>query len=326
MRSPTRRRDASRPSVLPILLGVLSLIAPPATADFPLDECPLAAEEWVFCTSFEEGDFGVWDDYDGNPPPTNALLADPGPWEVAGNHVARLRAPASGGTADLLKVLDSSHGELYVRWYQLYEPGFTFDVAGHGNALAAGDRDLLGSGSGFRPDGTDRFGAGFEHHRTSRRPNIYTYYPGMYQDCFDPDGQCWGDRFPCMLDEGQFYCKEPAHREIPPGPPVLETGRWYCFEMRLDAGTPTPGGAGADGALQFWVDGVSYGPWEGLWFRSTAALEINMLWMKTFFSAAHSGMGILIDNVVVSTAPVGCRSDQVPGDEESWSGLKARFR
>jgi hypothetical protein len=323
MKNPTRRRAAWR--TLALLLPLV-LLATAACADFPLDECPLAEDGWIFCTGFEDGDFSAWDDYDGNPAPTNVLLADPGPWDVAGNHVARLRAPTIGGTADLLKVLASSHGELYVRWYQLFEPGFDFGVPGHGNAIVAGDRDLLGSTSGFRPDGTDSFGAGLEHHRQTGRMNIYTYYPGMYQDCVDPEGQCWGDHFPCMHDEGQNYCTNPDHREVPPGPPIMETGRWYCLELRLDGGTPTPSADGADGALQFWVDGVSYGPWDGLWFRSTPALELNILWLKIYFGGSHSDAGVLLDNVVVSTAPIGCRTDDVPADTQSWSGVKARYR
>ncbi|MCP4573102.1 MAG: hypothetical protein GY838_12165 [bacterium] len=306
---------------------VFLMVAAPMTAlaDFPLDECPLGDENWVFCTAFEDGDFSVWDDYDGNPAPDNVLLEDPGPWNVAGNHVARLRVPAGRGGVDLIKVMPSTYDIMYARWYVQWEPGYDFSVLSHGGGIWAGDRNML-SRSGYRPDGTDRFGAGLEPYASNGRLNTYGYYRGMYQDCVDPEGLCWGDRFPCMLDEGQGYCTEPQHRDDATPPPVLESGRWYCIEMMFDAGTPSPDGSTADGVLNFWIDGVEQGPWDDLWLRTSADLKLSVLWLQLFHHDVHPVAGILLDNVVVSTAPIGCRADEVPADSQTWSGVKADYR
>jgi hypothetical protein len=137
------------------------------------------------------------------------------------------------------------------------------------------------------------------------RRNFYTYYRGMYQDCADPDGACWGDHLPCTMDDGSNYCEKPAHRETAM-PPSLETGRWYCVELMVDGGTATPTETGANGALAYWLDGLEVGPWSDLWLRTDPNLELEILWLSLFHHEAHSTEGIMFDNVVVSSSRVGC--------------------
>ncbi|HOU90000.1 MAG TPA: hypothetical protein PLU22_03095 [Polyangiaceae bacterium] len=267
--------------------------------------CAEAPPDWVFCSDFEEGNKDVWDDYDGNPDETNLLMADGGPFDLADNHVMRLRAPAGRGGADLVKVLPDTYDRLYARWYISYEPGFDFSAPNHGGGLHAGSRDLLGR-SDYRPDGTDWFTAWVEHTTDTHVHNLYSYYRGMYMDCVDPNGACWGDHFPCMLDEGEAYCERPEHRETVT-PPTLETGRWYCVELLVDGGTPMSSEAGADGVFDFWIDGQEIGPWDDLWLRATPDLRLSILWLNLFHHQEHSVEGVLFDDVAVSTAPIGCR-------------------
>lgn len=295
----------------------------PAVADAQ-PECNDAPGAWVFCSGFEEGDFDLWDDWDGNPAPFNTLVADPGPFNLPGNHVARFYVPAGRGNADLTKVLPDGHDVLYARWYVKWEAGFDFTTAQHGSGLHAGDRALLGR-SDYRPNGTDWYTAWIEPGVGNSRLNAYVYYPGMYMDCADPDGACWGDNFPCMLDEGQNYCTRAHHRETVT-PPVMQAGRWYCLEMMLDGGTPTPGNAGASGVLNFWVDGLEIGPWDDLWLRSTDGLDIGILWLNLFFHGAHGTAGMLVDDVVVSTSRIGPGGTSTPVESVGWGTMKALFR
>jgi hypothetical protein len=268
-----------------------------------LDECASPAAGWIFCSGFEEGNKDVWDDYDDNPDETNLLLADPGPFGLAGNHVMRLRVPAGRGGADLVKVVDA-HDRLYARWYVKWEAGFDFDAPNHGGGLHAGDRSYLGQ-SDYRPEGDDWFGSWIEYATASHTLQAYTYYRGMYQDCADPDGACWGDAFPCTTDEGQTYCTEPRHREAVM-PPALVADRWYCVEMTMAGGTPTSTSAGADGELDFWVDGQEIGPWTDLWLRTSPAVKPGLLWLNLFHHGEHSVAGVMLDRVVVSTTRIGC--------------------
>ena len=310
-----------------LLLLVPTLLVPVAaraqTDDPRVAECEDPGEDWVFCTGFEEGDLDLWDDWDDNPPETNLLMEDPGPQDIAGNHVCRLRAPEGRGGADLLKVLPDTYDVLYARWYVKWEPGYDFDARNHGGGLHAGSRSLLGH-AGDRPAGDDWFSAWIEPHNTHHRLYSYVYYRGMYQDCADPNGSCWGDHFPCMVDEGQTYCTNPDHRETL-APPQPEPGRWYCVELMIDAGTPTTDGSGADGILNFWVDDVSYGPWTEMWFRTTPDLKLNIFWLNLWFHADHSEAGIMVDDVVVSTSRIGPRDAATETEPESWGATKARY-
>lgn len=278
------------------------------------DECSHPKAEWLFCSGFEEANWqSVWDDYDGNPEPSNHLMADLGPSNSPSNHVMRLRVtPKQRGGADLVKVV-SAHDRLYARWYALYEPGFNFDAPNHGSGLFAGARDDLGV-SGNRPSGTDFFQAtldyslGSELHAHSYRS--YVYYPGMYQDCADPNGSCWGDSLPCEYDTGAVYCTDA--QDLPKAgfaPPTLEAGQWYCVEEMVDAGTPAASAAGADGGIDFWIDGAEQAPDQlHHWMRASASVQPNILWLSLFHhDGTHSDVGVYYDNVVVSTARIGCR-------------------
>jgi len=271
------------------------------------DECAAMQPGWIFCSSFEEGSKAIWDDYDGNPDDTNLLLADPGPFSLANNHVMRLRAPQVGDSpsgADLVKVLPASHDRLYARWYVQWEPGYDFSARNHGSGLHAGSRDLLGT-SGNRPNGDDWFTSWLEPDPASTTLYAYTYYRGMYQDCADPNGSCWGDHLPCTVDEG-YYCEKPQHRETVM-PSTLQSGRWYCVELLVDGGTPVASEALADGTIDWWIDGQEIGPWTDLWLRTSADLKLTILWLNLYHHGLHSVEGLLLDNVVVSTDRIGCR-------------------
>ncbi|MFN2369671.1 MAG: hypothetical protein ABR506_00800 [Candidatus Krumholzibacteriia bacterium] len=96
--------------------------------------------------------------------------------------------------------------------------------------------------------------------------------------------------------------------------------------MLLDGGTPSADGAAADGVLDIWVDGQQLGPWDDLWLRTTPDLKIGILWLNLYHHAAHSVEGIYLDNVVVSTAPIGCLDAGIPAVRTSWSGARTRYR
>ena len=220
---------------LALIAGIAQLAGTEPAVAAPGPEAICSASTTVFCTGFEEGNFSLWDDYDGNPSSTNINLPDPGPLNLPDNHITRMRVPPGRGGSDLTKVFSQQYDKLYVRYYQKWEPGYLFSTLNHGNGLHAGDRNIAGR-SDFRPTGADWYSAWLEP--WNGRLNLYVYYRGMYMDCSNPSGACWGDHFPCFLDEGSNYCTKAAHRETVM-PPMLQTGRWYCLEYMLDAGTAT---------------------------------------------------------------------------------------
>jgi hypothetical protein len=299
-----------RPGIVSAILAtVLPTAALAATWQNPEAIC--SDTHTLFCSQFEEGSLSIWDDYDGNPAPGNAIVQDPGPLGYAQNHVNRLRvATGSGGDTDLVKVFTPTN-RVYMRWYQQWEPGYNWAARNHGTGLHGGDRNLLGH-SGDRPTGSDFFDSWIEPN--DGKLTLYTYYRGMYQDCADPAGSCWGDRFPCFADTGQAYCTRAKDRPRIM-PPVLNTGQWYCIEIMLDPGTPVSSDALADGQLDFWIDGIEYGPWTNLWFRTTSTLKTDVMWLNLYHhDGTHSAAGVLQDNVVLSTQRIGCLDGPPPGN------------
>lgn len=274
----------------------------------PAPEAICSSTTTIFCSGFEEGSFSIWNDYDGNPAPWNLIVSDPGPLVRSDNHVTVMTVPAGRGGTDLVKVLPRTVDKAYVRWYQKWEPGFDFSVGMHGGGIHAGDRNLMGT-SGNRPTGSDWFSTWIEPYQG--RLNMYTYYRGMYMDCSNPVGSCWGDHFPCFVDSGQSYCTKVADRPRIM-PPLLVTDRWYCIEFMVDAGTPTTTQSGANGAMDLWIDGTEYGPFNNLWFRTTPDLKINILSPGIFFHADHSTAGVRFDDIVVSTQRIGCEGGKLP--------------
>lgn len=141
----------------------------------------------------------------------------------------------------------------------------------------------------------------------SSSTQIQPYYRGMYQDCADPAGGCYGDSLPCVYDDGQTYCTEAADRATA-NPGALVAERWYCVELMLEGGTPSVTEAGANGGLDFWLDGVDLAPNQTHhWMRTSAAVQPNILSLSLFHhDGTHSDEGVDYDDVVVSADRIGC--------------------
>lgn len=280
------------------------------------NECSSPPAGTIFCEDFDTGSTtdanrrAKWDDYDGA---TDVNFpVDAGPSGDGTNHVAQFRVAAGvSGAADLVKVLASSYDKLYTRWYMKYETGFNFAAPLHGGGLALGSRDYLGN-SGTRPSGSDFAYFGLQHQNTTpynKGLYLYSYYPGMYQDC-GPPGSCFGDSLPCIYDTGGGYCTIPSDRPPTP-PPAVNENEWICVETMIDAGT-----TGATGTIELWQNGTSMGSFTNKNLRSTTALKIENLWLSLFHhDGTHSVAGQLFDNVVVGTQRIGCNaavSDTTP--------------
>lgn len=273
------------------------------------NECASTSGNTIFCEDFEgaspKSDF---DDYDGNPDTENKIVSDNGPAANAANKAIRLRVTTGqAGGSDLIKVLPGSYDKLYARWYFKYEPGFNFSALNHGSGLMAGNRNFIGQ-SGNRPNGTDFASFYMQYQADSAKPFSYSYNRGMYQDCGDPNGNCWGDSLPCVYDNGASYCTKSQDRPTVTQP-TLVAGQWYCYEQMVDMGTPSTNGSGATGRVTQWLNGGQIGDNTNLWLRTTSNLKLQNLWLNLYHhDGTHSTGGELIDNVVVSTSRIGCGS------------------
>jgi hypothetical protein len=317
--------------ILSFLLLLTSLS--PATAAVPREECSDPPAGTIFCEDFEgPNPKANFDDYDGNLDSENQIIADSGPSEDASNKVIRFRIPAGqSGGSDLIKILPGNYDTLYARWYFMYEPGFNFGARNHGGGLiAASDRNYIGR-SGIRPDGSDLACFQLQYLYDTALPFAYSYYRGMYQDCVDPNGSCWGDSFPCVYDDGTYYCTKPEDR--PTGTlPNLVAGQWYCYEQMIDMGTASANGSGATGRITQWLDGNMIGDNTNLWLRTVSTLKLNYLWLSLYHhDGSHSAVGELIDNIVVSTQRIGCgtscadRMALIQGEDIYYTSIRAAY-
>ena len=285
------------------------------------NECSNPPAGTVFCEDFEgTNPKSRYDDYDGNPDTENQIVTNNGPANTATNKVVRLRAPAGQrGGSDLVKILPGRYDKLYARWYFQYEPGFNFNALNHGGGLTAGGRDYIGV-SGNRPSGNDFAYFTIQYQNSSALPFAYSYYRGMYQDCSNPNGQCYGDSLPCVY--GAAYCTKSQHKPLITLP-ELQDGRWYCIEQMLDMGTPNTTGSNPNGRIALWLNDELFGDYQDLWIRTTATLKVQNLWLSLFHhDGTHSTVGKMIDNVVVSTQRVGCGSGVPPSPLSSPTNLR----
>lgn len=287
------------------------------------NECINPPDGTVFCEDFE----GInpkshFDDYDGNLDTENQIVSDSGLVNSASNKVIRLRVPTgAGGGSDLVKVLSAGYDKLYARWYFKYEIGFDFNAPNHGGGLTAGDRNYIGV-SGNRPAGDDFGYFTIQYFDPSAIPFVYSYYRGMYQDCVNPNGQCWGDSLPCIYDSGASYCTKPQHRPSA-SLPVIQAGNWYCVEEMLDMGTPNLTGINPNGRLALWLNDQLLGDFRDLWLRTSATLKVKNLWLALFHhNGMHSNVGEMIDNVVISTQKIGCGVITTPSNIGSPTNLR----
>jgi hypothetical protein len=251
--------------------------------------------------------------------------SDPGPFNVAGNRVARISGLSHG-------LSGTGHSRLYCRYYQKFEAGYDFTAACHNGGAWVGGRDCYGCAGNRPPVGTDGWFWGVLESCGPRSLHYYFYSAGMYMDCGhggNPDA-CWGDHFPCKQGE---FCgpggSNTEHTAPPlPTPPQINEDQWYCVEMMADVGDPTPSLTGANAMLDFWIDGVQYGPFENLWFRSVPDPDVllnKIGFMMYYHDGNPNGRTFLIDDVVVSKQPIGCagRVDSVPSlvtDVMPWPG------
>ena len=307
-------------SLIILLLVPFGIYAAPLVV--PRNECANPPIGTIFCEDFEgTNPKSHFNDYDGNLDTENLIITDSGPSGDTSNKEIRLRVPVGqSGVSDLLKVLPGSYDKLYARWYIKYEQGFNFSALNHGSGLAAGDRNLLGQ-SGIRPNGSDWAGFFIQYQENTAKPYAYSYYRGMYQDCSDPNGSCWGDSLPCVYDNGEFYCTKQQDRTTV-NLPALVAGQWYCIEEFVDMGTSTNTSQSANGRLTLWLDSNQLADNQNLWLRTTSNLKLQNLWLSLFHhDGTHSIVGELIDNVVVSTQRIGCGS-VAPAPPENPKGVK----
>jgi len=194
---------------------------------------------------------------------------------------------------------------VYLRWYRKYEEGYQWTQHKMPGVYATAP-GYPGGGAGEKPDGYDKYSCKL-FVDWEARPAFYSYHP-------DQAGG-YGDHFPQNIGE----------------PVVLETERWYCFEMMLQSNT-----AGEhDGELKMWIDGVLKGHVTGLRFRETDILKINEFTHSAYVGGtwvSERDQKLWEDNLVIATEYIGPLNvcgvpevlcvDDTPGDTQEYDNIQ----
>lgn len=96
---------------------------------------------------------------------------------------------------------------------------------------------------------------------------------------------------------------------------LLDHGKWYCVEGRIDLNTPGRN----DGVLQGWVDGkLAYSRSDFAWRRSNeGSLDVEMFWFDVYYGRegrpSNRDIEIHFDSLALGPERIGC-------DDANWEG------
>jgi hypothetical protein len=214
----------------------------------------------------------------------------------AGNGALQLTSPAnddnSSGAGASGWLDNAGHERVYLRYYLKFAADYDQGNLNHtGGSLigVSGDNKWEAMGSaGILPKGDDHFSTAFETWRDWGRVaapgsmHLYTYWMDMK---IDRDGNYWGN----MLQPIE------AQRFVP------ERNRWYCFEFMIRANEIDH----ANGELAAWVDGKLYAHFNGIRWRSDAAVKLKRFGLDVYVHHAAKDNTVWYDDVVVSTGYIG---------------------
>jgi hypothetical protein len=190
---------------------------------------------------------------------------------------------------------------LFLRYYVKYDDAFP--GAHHvGGGIAARAPGVPDASPGVTPDGTNLFTAFLDHWSFDKRVpppgHLVAYVYHMDQR------HKWGEQFypsgrtqPSLNGTRGIFGRSFVRRKDF----VPERGRWYCYELMVQANTPGQ----RDGRVAFWVDGRLAADFPNLRFRSVDTLKLNRVNVG-MYESRHNGLHrVWIDDVVLATTYIG---------------------
>lgn len=223
----------------------------------------------------------------------------------AGGQSLRFTAPMQ--TAELsngvARTVSPELDVMFLRWYSKFDS--TFDIWGsshNGGGISA--HYFMGGMAtpGVPADGYNKFLIEYECWRgemaemTPGSLNVYIYHPeqrSMWGDHFFPNG----DVMPNTSIPGDFGPDFVPRTNITP-----ELGRWYAYEVMLEANTPGM----RDGRIALWLDGALIADFQNVRLRDTDALTIDRFGLSLHFGSNPSReTHKWYDNVVAAHSYIG---------------------
>ncbi|MBK6919128.1 MAG: hypothetical protein IPH07_17165 [Deltaproteobacteria bacterium] len=242
----------------------------------------------IFCDDFEDGPDPAWIEDGGD-----VRLQPDAAVSGVGAQVVELATYAGQQSSKLIYVFPDVD-EIYIRFDVRYDPTYDNTGGSHGPVLSGSMAPPWGAfgTAGIQPAGDDWFVLNYEPNGIVGDGGTFHFYAYFVNMLPDGHGDFWGNYFDSTMQP----------------PPVIVPGQWQCVEYGMTLNDP----AGDDGLADFWVEGVHHGHFDGFIWRTVPELHINTFSLDSY---NHFNDGPLppespnlvrYDNVIVSTAPVGC--------------------
>jgi hypothetical protein len=203
------------------------------------------------------------------------------------------------------KAVSPERDALFLRYYAKFDGGFNVVGSSH-NGSTIGAHYCC---PGVRADGYNKFLVSYEAWRDSGatanpgRLNAYVYHPEQRD--------IWGDHFfPTGIVLPFSSVPFNFGPEFVPRPDVTPVlGRWYCYEMMVQANTPGQ----RDGRIAFWLDGQLIADFPNLRLRETTALKIDRFTLDLHVYSNNLALARKwYDNVVAATSYIGPMVSSAP--------------
>lgn len=242
----------------------------------------------VFCDAFEGAWDGTWIEDGGD-----VAIVDGAAVAGEGSTVLQLSTYEDVQSSKLLRTFDGAD-TIHVRFDVQYDAAYDNSGGSHGPILGGSDAPPWGmfGTAGIQPNGSDFFVLNFEPLGTVGQGGelgFYAYFVNMQPD---GNGDYWGNVFRSTADP----------------PPVVVPGAWHCAEYAITLNAIDA----QDGTASYWFDGVHHGTFEGFAWRTDPALQVSTFALDSYNHMRNGPIPagqpnrVLYDNLVISTAPVGC--------------------
>jgi Putative Ig domain len=253
-----------------------------------------------------------------------ALISDV-PANSSGQHALQLVAGGGTPATHLYTNFSAGYDELWYRYYVKYVGAGPWH---HSGLWFGGYNPSIGypyPQAGLRPTGTDRFSVALEPMESTTNPmmDFYAYWMQMHSWMANPSGDTayYGNTFihsnEFTVTSDVWTCFE-VHLKLNPDPTtgagaVLEAWKNDSLVVRFDDTSPLgywtadkfcPSTADASACVDYRPSNPASEVLDQRW-RSTAALQINNIWLENYNTAAGTST-MLYDDLVVATRRVGC--------------------
>ena len=230
----------------------------------------------IFYDGFESGNLSLWQD---GVDPTHQVVRN-GTIAEGGTHYLEMTLPAGETDAWLTRFFMPGYDSVYVRMYVRYPSSWSGGSKMFALRGSPTDNQWGGFGNaGKCPSGTDFFSSNLttESDLDPGPVHFYAYYFGMPSS----GGVCWGSNG----DANTSYTHASSG---------LTHDVWHKVEYWVKLNAP----ASQDAVQRFWIDGVLWGEWSGISFRTTSNLKLNALQLQL----QNAGHSVYYDDVLVATA------------------------